>query len=114
VVGLALAQRPFERDERLREQLLILARDLYARPQTNLPQACQTRARTKAAYRFFDRPDTSTDALLGPHFEATQQRIVAESLVFALQDATRLNLRSSWSLAPRVQPKIWVMISPCG
>lgn len=29
-------------DERLRQRLLILAGDLYARPQANLPQACQT------------------------------------------------------------------------
>jgi hypothetical protein len=36
-------------DARLRERLLILRRDFYARPQANLPQACQSRAKTKAA-----------------------------------------------------------------
>jgi len=78
-------------DERLRERLLILARDFYARPQANLPQACQTRARTKAAYYFFEHPDTSMDALLAPHYEATRQRVAAEPLVFAVQDTTFLN-----------------------
>jgi len=78
-------------DERLRERLLILARDLYARPQANLPQACQTRAKTKAAYRFLAHPDMSMDALLEPHFEATRKRIAAEPLVFAVQDTTSLN-----------------------
>ena len=78
-------------DERLRERLLILARDFYARPQANLPQACQTRARTKAAYRFLEHPETSMDALLQPHYEATRQRVAAEPLVFAVQDTTFLN-----------------------
>ena len=78
-------------DERLRERLLILARDFYARPQANLPQACQSRAKTKAAYRFFDHPDTSMDALLEPHYEATRQRVAAEPLVLAVQDTTSLN-----------------------
>ena len=78
-------------DERLRARLLILARDFYARPQANLPQACQTRARTKAAYYFFEHPDTSMDALLQPHYEATRQRVAAERLVFAVQDTTFLN-----------------------
>ena len=78
-------------DERLRQRLLMLADDFYARPQANLPQACQTRAKTKAAYRFFDHPETSMDALLAPHYEATRQRVAAESLVFAVQDTTFLN-----------------------
>jgi len=78
-------------DERLRQRLLILAHDFYARPQANLPQACQSRAKTKAAYRFLDHADTSMDALLEPHYEATRQRIAAEALVFAVQDTTSLN-----------------------
>jgi hypothetical protein len=78
-------------DERLRERLLILGRDFYARPQANLPQACQTRAKTKAAYRFLDHPDTSMDALLEPHYEATRKRVAAEPLVFAVQDTTSLS-----------------------
>ena len=78
-------------DARLRQRLLTLARDRYARPQANLPQACQTRAKTKAAYRFLEHPDTTMDALLQPHFEATRQRLAAEKLVLAVQDTTSLN-----------------------
>src|SRR5208282_2698420 len=78
-------------DARLRERLLILARDFYARPQAHLPQACQTRARTKAAYYFLEHSETSLDALLKPHYEATRQRVAAEPLVFAVQDTTFLN-----------------------
>jgi hypothetical protein len=68
-----------------------LARDLGARPQANLPQACQSRAKTKAAYRFLDHPETSMDALLQPHYEATRPRVAAEPLVLAVQDTTSLN-----------------------
>jgi len=78
-------------DARLRQRLLILARDRYARPQANLPQACQTRAKTKAAYRFLEHPDTTMDALLQPHFAATGRRVAAEKMVLAVQDTTSLN-----------------------
>lgn len=78
-------------DARREQRLLRLARDLYARPQANLPQACQTRARTKAAYRFLQHPATTMEALLQPHFEATRQRLAAEKVVLAVQDTTSLN-----------------------
>ncbi len=78
-------------DKRLKQRLLILARDFYARPQANVPQACRTRARAKAAYRFFDHDETRMDILLQPHYEATRQRVAAEKLVVAVQDTTSLN-----------------------
>ena len=56
-----------------------------------MPQACQSRAKTKAAYRFFDHPDTSMEILLEPHYEATRQRLAGEKLVLAVQDTTSLN-----------------------
>jgi Druantia protein DruA/Transposase Tn5 dimerisation domain/Transposase DNA-binding len=77
--------------ERLRRRLLTIARDFYARPQAQIPQACQSRARTKAAYRFFQHPETTMDALLEPHIEATQQRLRKEKIVLAVQDTTSLN-----------------------
>jgi hypothetical protein len=78
-------------DARRRQRLLLLARDFYARPQAPLPQACQTRARTKAAYRFLEHANTTMDALLQPHYEATRQRVAAEPLTWAVQDTTFLN-----------------------
>jgi len=77
--------------ERLRQRTLTIARDFYARPQAQIPQACQSRARTKAAYRFFQHPETTMEALLEPHIEATRQRIGKEKIVLALQDTTSLN-----------------------
>ncbi|MFO0792900.1 MAG: IS4 family transposase [Candidatus Brocadiaceae bacterium] len=35
-------------DQKLTGRLIVMSRDFYARPQGNIPQACQSRARTKA------------------------------------------------------------------
>jgi hypothetical protein len=78
-------------DGRLQRRLLTLARDFYARPSANVPQACGSRAATKAAYRFFDHPDTTMDTLLASHYEATGERIAKEPVVLAVQDTTSLN-----------------------
>jgi hypothetical protein len=78
-------------DARLQRRLVGLARDFYARPQAQIPQACQSRAKTKAAYRFLQHPDTTMDRLLAPHVAATRQRIAQETVVLAVQDTTSLN-----------------------
>jgi Domain of unknown function (DUF4338)/Transposase DNA-binding/Transposase Tn5 dimerisation domain len=77
--------------ERLKKRLRTIARDFYARPQAQIPQACQSRAKTKAAYRFFQHPKTTMDALLEPHIEAARERIRKEKIVLAIQDTTSLN-----------------------
>ena len=78
-------------DERLNRRLLTLARDFYERPQANLPQACQSRAKTRAAYRFFDHPKAMMDKLLQSHYEATLKRITEEKIVLVVQDTTTVN-----------------------
>ena len=78
-------------DERLEQRLLSLARDFYARPGANLPQACASRAKTRAAYRFFDHKATLMQTLLQPHYSATHQRMAAQPVVLAVQDTTSLN-----------------------
>lgn len=78
-------------DQRLNRRLLVMARDFYARPQAQIPQACQSRAKTKAAYRFCKHPDTPMDVLIESHAKATQQRIAEHKIVLAVQDTTSLN-----------------------
>ena len=78
-------------DRRLNRRLLEIARDFYARPQAQIPQACQTRARTKAAYRFFKHPSTTMDDLLEAHRESSYERIAANKIVLCPQDTTSLN-----------------------
>lgn len=78
-------------DERMRKRLLTMARDMYARPQAQIPEACQSRAKTKAAYRFLDHHETRMEILLEPHYQATWQRTRVEKIVLAAQDTTSLN-----------------------
>ncbi len=78
-------------DARLQARLLSLARDFYARPTAPVAQACGTRAKTKAAYRFLDHEHTTLDILLQPHYRATEARLQEEAVVLAVQDTTSLN-----------------------
>jgi len=79
------------RDRRLNKRLLSIAEAFYARPQANIPQACQSRAETKATYRFLDHPETSMETILKPHYQATVARMSREAVVLAVQDTTSLN-----------------------
>ena len=78
-------------DTRLVERLITIGRDRYAQPQANIPQTCCSRAKTKAAYRFFDHKETTLQSLLAPHIEATTKRVAKEKVVLAIQDTTSLN-----------------------
>lgn len=78
-------------DQRLTKRLVQIVRDFCARPQASIPQACQSRSKTKATYRFFDHPDISMDKILTPHYEATLARARQEEVVLAVQDTTTLN-----------------------
>jgi len=78
-------------DERLTRRVVTIARDFYVRPQASIPQACQTRAKTKAAYRLFEHPATHMDVLLRQHFLSTVNRCKAYPVILAAQDTTTLN-----------------------
>lgn len=81
------------RDRRHRERLCVVARDFFARPQANIPQACQTRAATKAAYRLLEHKAVKMDTLLAAHYHSTMERIAHEKIpvVLAVQDTTSFN-----------------------
>ena len=78
-------------DQRRVKRLLTITRDFYARPQSNVPQACQSRAKTKAVYRFFDGRNNTMDKILASHYETTLSRVNKEKIVLAVQDTTSLN-----------------------
>jgi Transposase DNA-binding/Transposase Tn5 dimerisation domain/Druantia protein DruA len=78
-------------DQRLTKRLVQIVRDFCARPQASIPQACQSRSKTKAAYRFFEHPEITMDKILEPHYEATLGRAREEEVVLAVQDTTTLN-----------------------
>ena len=79
-------------DERLKERLYTLARDFYTQPGELVPQACSgSKAKIKAAYRFFDNGNINMEVLLKPHIEASIDRIKGEDVVLAVQDTTTLS-----------------------
>jgi len=79
-------------DERLKERLLVIARDFYAQPGELVPQACGgSTAKVKAAYRFFDNRNTDMQGLLQPHIDTTIDRIQEHKVVLAVQDTTTLS-----------------------
>jgi hypothetical protein len=78
-------------DKRLVERLMQLGEAFFAMPTANIPQACATKAATKAAYRFFDNDQVRMEAILQPHFEATEQRIGSHPIVLVAQDTSTLN-----------------------
>ena len=78
-------------DERRSKRLMTIARDFYANPKANIPQACESRAKTKAAYRFFDDTRHTMAKILSPHYQSTLNRVGREKIVLAVQDTTTLN-----------------------
>lgn len=86
-------------DQRLQSRLRILAGDFFVRPSMNIPQACGSRAKAKAAYRFFDHPQVNLESVLKSHYQASAQRAGKETVVLAVQDTTELN----YSLHPATE-----------
>jgi Transposase DNA-binding len=83
-------------DARRTARLVRLARQVSARPQVSLAEACGDAASLKAAYRFFDNDAVSDVAVLASHVQATSTRVAAESVVLAVQDTTLLD----WTAHP--------------
>ncbi len=78
-------------DERLKQRLYLLAQNFFEKPQANIPEACGTKARIMAAYRFLNNEAVNMDVILTPHTEATIERIKEHSIVLAPQDTTCLD-----------------------
>ena len=78
-------------DLRLSRRLIGLTRDFFARPNAQIPEACGSKAKTKAAYRFFDQRAVNLQAILAPHREQTLQRVREHAVVLAVQDTTELD-----------------------
>jgi hypothetical protein len=79
---------------RLTERLMTMARDFWARPMADIPEACESVSKMQAAYRFLANDDVEFETLLQPHYAATEQRISdvgAGAVVLVPQDTTSVN-----------------------
>jgi hypothetical protein len=79
-------------DQRLNERQRLLLERFAARPQASIPAASRGWAETRAAYRFFDNPQVTAQAVQQPHRQATLERIRQTGVVLILQDTTELEL----------------------
>jgi hypothetical protein len=78
-------------DPRLSRRLFGLVRDFYGQSEASIPQACESLAKTTAAYRFFRNDRVTMNAILRAHTESTIERIKSHKVVLAAQDTTTLN-----------------------
>jgi hypothetical protein len=79
-------------DPRLRTRLKQLAEDFFAQPGDLIPRVCEgSKAKAKAAYRFFNNPNVTMEDLLRAHTESSIERLREQKVVLAVQDTTTLN-----------------------
>jgi hypothetical protein len=79
-------------DQRLTNRLVTIYNRLSDRPNVSIPAAMKGRAEIEAAYRFFDNPRVTPEAIAGPHVSATHERIRQSSVVLLVQDTTEIDL----------------------
>ncbi|MGH2371929.1 MAG: IS4 family transposase, partial [bacterium] len=78
-------------DARLTTRLLQMTGLFYDKPTANIPQASGSAMAAKAAYRFLDNEKVEWQAILAPHYAATEERVREAPLVLVAQDTTTLN-----------------------
>jgi len=79
-------------DTRLTKRLGKIANQFQAKPNMSIPAATGNRAEMEAAYRFFDNPKVTPQAIVQPHVEATVHRARERDAVLMVQDTTELDL----------------------
>ncbi len=78
-------------DPRRTRRLIQMVEDFAAQPGASVPQACGTRAKTKAAYRLWDDEYVTPDAIQASHRASTVERAERQGVVLAVQDTTELD-----------------------
>lgn len=81
-------------DKRLNKRLELLVEQFSQMPCSSIPEACGSRASTKAAYRFFDSKRVELVAVQRSFYEATRERVAQHRMVFVAQDTTGLDFSS--------------------
>ena len=85
-------------DKRLKKRCAILLEALGENSEASIPKACQSKAATKAAYRFFDNDQIDTNEICKGFFDSTINRIKEHKLVLILSDSTNIVYTSHKSL----------------
>jgi hypothetical protein len=76
-------------DKRRTKRLVHVAKEVADNPSASLPNQIERWGDLKAAYRLFDRNEVSFQAIAGPHWELTRQRVKGRTLVIG--DTTEID-----------------------
>jgi len=78
-------------DQRLNRRARRMLEKLGEKPTVSIPAACGGWGETRAAYRLFDHPEVTAEAVLAPHIACTEERLRAHPRVLCVQDTTELD-----------------------
>lgn len=78
-------------DRRLEKRLQTTAELLEKSPESSIPAACKTMAKTKATYRLLGNSKLSSDIIIDSHRQETIKRIKGHNIVLVAQDTSSLN-----------------------
>ena len=80
-------------DARLKKRAIQMLDVMMKSPQSSLPKAFQSWSKTLAAYRFLSNESVTYEALVAPHYEATECRIRQQDspVILCIQDTTELD-----------------------
>ena len=83
---------------KLKKRLTMLLKALTKDPQSSIPEACNSAAATKGAYRFFSNENVKAKKIKDGSYQATKMRIKKHPNILIISDATNLNYSSHKSL----------------
>jgi hypothetical protein len=78
-------------DSRRSERVVRIATLMATQSDVSLPRMMKSKAELKAAYRLFETPDVTYEALMRPHLQQTQEQARSHRRVLLIQDTTDLN-----------------------
>jgi len=86
-------------DQRLNRRARRLLEKLGDKPTVSIPAACGGWGETRAAYRLFDHPEVTAEAVLAPHIACTEERLREHPRVLCIQDTTELDYSTKKGIA---------------
>jgi Transposase DNA-binding/Transposase Tn5 dimerisation domain len=78
-------------DWRRTKRVVRMATLMATQSDVSLPRMMKSKAELKAAYRLFETPDVTYEALMRPHLQQTQEQARSRSQVLLIQDTTDLD-----------------------
>ncbi len=86
-------------DQRLNRRARRMLEKFGDKPTVSIPAACGGWGETRAAYRLFDHPEVTAEAVLAPHIACTEERLREHPRVLCVQDTTELDYTKKKGIA---------------